>query len=40
MKKTPFNKELWTGRIDSEDGELGLRIHQIIKDYSTLEETT
>ena len=33
MKKTPFNKDLWTGRIDSEDGDLGLRIHQVINDY-------
>ena len=40
MKKTPFNKDLWTGRIDSEDGDLGLRIHQVINDYSTFETSS
>lgn len=34
MKITSFNTETWTGRIDQEDGELGLRIHQIISKYS------
>lgn len=34
MKITSFNPEDWTGRIDTEDGELGLRIHQIITKYS------
>jgi formiminoglutamase len=33
MQKSPFDKQLWTGRIDSEDGNLGLRIHQVVKDY-------
>ncbi len=37
MKKTTFNADLWTGRIDHEDGDLGLRIHQIIQDYTTFE---
>jgi len=35
MDTTPFNQTIWTGRQDDVDGELGLRIHQIIKSYSS-----
>lgn len=34
MHKESYDKNLWTGRIDTEDGELGLRIHQIINEFS------
>lgn len=34
MELQPFDKEIWTGRIDSEDGEFGNRMHQIIQKYS------
>lgn len=37
MKKSPFNAELWTGRVDDEDGPLGLRLHEVIKDYDSFE---
>ena len=40
MQKTSFNQDIWTGRIDSEDGELGLRIHQVINDYTTFEHSS
>ena len=40
MKKTSFNKDNSTGRIDSEDGELGLRIHQVISDYDKFESSS
>ena len=40
MQKTSFNQEIWTGRIDSEDGELGLRIHQVISDYDKFESSS
>ena len=40
MQITPFNKELWTGRIDTEDADLGLRIHQVVKDYSAFDSST
>lgn len=33
MKHISFDQNNWEGRIDHEDGELGLRIHQIIKPY-------
>jgi len=33
MHYDSYDQNWWTGRIDSEDGELGLRIHQIIKEY-------
>jgi formiminoglutamase len=39
MKKSPFNSELWTGRVDAEDKELGLRLHQIIQDYTHFRES-
>lgn len=39
MKKSPFNTELWTGRIDDEDGQLGLRLHQIVQDYTYFKES-
>ena len=34
MELQPFDNEIWTGRIDYEDGKLGIRIHQIIQKYS------
>ena len=34
-----FNQELWQGRIDQEDGLDGLRLHQIVQDYSTNQDT-
>ncbi len=34
MKYISFNKENWQGRIDTEDGELGLRIHQLVQPYN------
>lgn len=34
MEITPFDTTIWTGRFDSEDGNLGNRIHQIIKPYN------
>ncbi|MBS7333546.1 MAG: formimidoylglutamase [Weeksellaceae bacterium] len=37
MHLTPFDSTIWTGRIDIEDGELGNRIHQIIKPYNDLD---
>ena len=40
MKKTSFNQENWTGRVDSEDGELGIRIHQVISDYDKFESSS
>lgn len=39
MKKSPFNAELWTGRVDDEDGPLGLRLHEVIKDYDSFERS-
>lgn len=33
MQLTPFDTTIWTGRFDTEDGELGNRIHQIIKPF-------
>lgn len=33
MQYESYDQNWWTGRIDSEDGELGLRIHQIIKEH-------
>lgn len=33
MNITSFDQSHWTGRLDKEDGELGIRIHQIIKPY-------
>lgn len=33
MEIKAFDKDNWQGRIDIEDGELGLRIHQIIKPF-------
>ncbi len=33
MKLTSFEQDIWTGRLDAEDGELGIRIHQIIQPY-------
>lgn len=38
MEITSFEQTIWTGRLDQEDGELGKRIHQIIKPYTA--ETT
>ena len=40
MQKSSFNQDNWTGRIDSEDGELGLRIHQVISDYDKFETSS
>lgn len=33
MQIESFDQNNWTGRIDAEDGELGLRIHQLIRSY-------
>lgn len=33
MQTTPFDNEIWTGRLDTEDGELGTRLHQIIAPF-------
>lgn len=33
MFKEPFDANNWTGRIDFEDGELGIRLHQIVENY-------
>lgn len=33
MQLTPFDTTIWTGRFDTEDGELGNRIHQIITPF-------
>lgn len=33
MKSNKFNTETWTGRVDLEDGDLGLRLHQIVQPY-------
>lgn len=37
-----ISKEIWTGRLDDEDGELGLRLHQIVqtKLFSELNSTS
>lgn len=37
MKIIPFEQNNWQGRIDSEDGKQGLRIHQIIQPYAAQE---
>ncbi|GEM_PF-5230721 len=36
MQKILFNQDCWTGRVDSEDGGQGLRIHQVIHDYKNI----
>lgn len=33
MNIESFDQNNWTGRIDKEDGKLGLRIHQIVKEF-------
>lgn len=40
MQKIPFNQDCWTGRVDSEDGEQGLRIHQVIRDYKNIKASS
>lgn len=35
MRRELFDDRLWTGRVDTEDGELGLRVHQVIGSYTS-----
>lgn len=39
MEYISFNKANWDGRIDLEDGELGLRLHQLINPYNNESES-